>query len=408
MAGKREWTETVVPAFTVTALVLLLEYSGWLASPIGKVSDLIWGRASPAVRSALPPLVTVEIDRQAFHECFGERQPLDANRIESMVRGLAGLRPAVVGVDIITGGNWSPGERDVPEPADLSGVVWMASGKVVGESSGFLSWLAGGEDEFVVTPDLVLGTPPGDLPPGVQWAVPFYPLSDDRKVRLVHDTIPIQFRDESPHQRPGFAAAVAGARARNEGGAYYIAFGPPGPERFTMTELFDCRSGVLLPSQSARQREFYGQIGPSTIVLLGGTFEESGDAERETPIGLLPGLLVNAYAIQTLIGGSPVSEENHLCAALIDLATGLAFGWTFSLFRNRRWNPTRGALVLGAAVAVVLIVLLGPKYAPGAGGVLFGMMLHHIWEGWRHAEAHDEPHKIRRGKPRLRFPYSPR
>ena len=374
-ANKLELTGAVIPAVLVTLLVLLLEYNGWLASPIGKLSDAIWGTTTPVSGAELSPLLIVEINDDAFQKCFKRTQPLKPSLIGAMVKGLSGLHPRVVGIDILSE-DWTSAERSVVQ--GLTNVVWMAGGEVSHHPPSFVGWLTGNEAGFVVTPGRVLGLP---LPQaGISWAMPFFPLSDDGKVRLVHQMINVQFRQESPERKLTLAAALSPKSVKDE--PYYIAYGPPEPERFAMADLFDCRTGELLASYSDKRAQFLSQIGPKTIILLGGTFRESGDAERETPIGPMPGLIVNAYAIQTLMGGHPRKEESHGLAALIDLAAGLLFAGVYAASRRRKWNATKWAVPASLLASIAGSASFGREYVPGVVAIFLGILLHHICEGW--------------------------
>jgi CHASE2 domain-containing sensor protein len=370
----------------VTLVVLLLEYSGWLASPIGKMSDAIWGTKGLEDRVELPPMLIVEINDDAFRTCFNRIQPLRPSLIGAMVKALSDLHPRVIGVDILSE-SWTSEERRVVQ--GLANVVWMAGGEVSPEPSGFFKWLNGKEPGFIVKPSPVLGLSAEKS--GVSWAVPFFPLSDDGKVRLVHQVVNVRFGQETSNPSRTLAAALARKPIEDE--AYYIAYGAPEPERFTMADLFHCGTDTVLPSQSAKEAQFRGQIAESkTIILLGGTFRESGDTERETPIGPMPGLVVNAYAIQTLMSGHPDKEESHRSAAGIDLFTGVFFAAVFAYSRLRKWNATKWAVPASVLEAFGVSRLLGREYVPGVMAVFLGILLHHVYEGW-HSGSHRDDHR---------------
>ena len=95
----------------------------------------------------------------------------------------------------------------------------------------------------------------------------------------------------------------------------------------------------------------FRDIAKGQIVLLGGAWGSARDF-HETPIGRIPGLLVNAFAVEAEINGTGI-HESRLTVIFYDIVIGLVVAWIAWLLgrcppterRSRRRRTQRRALL---------------------------------------------------------------
>lgn len=296
-----------------TALVGLAAVLVWVVGQLGFLVPierravqqlLIW---NPPETS--PNVVVVRITDVDYESQFGGQSPLDRVALARLVAAIGGAGPCAIGLDVDTSDKRFTGMRfgaDVP-------VVW-AEGAAVAAAGLRVAAAAGGD--ATVDTGLAIFRPDGD---GVL-----------RRYRRTWEA------------RPSFACAVIAAARRNcvslPGGDRlddaaracavgdrddrYVQYAPARDHRselrFTAAEVIAASDAQLA---AALQQK---------IVLLGGAYRASGDIDRPTPIGPLPGVEIIAHTISgELRGGGyrPVGPytvpamflvNEYLLALLID------------------------------------------------------------------------------------------
>jgi hypothetical protein len=407
-----------LPSFAIVLVLALgmqaLDYYGWLAGPEGKVMDrLLSMQRSPHAES---PIVLVEIDDEAYRKCFQETSPMNPQAVAATVAAVASQpNPWVVGVDILTDSDLHKNEYRVLEPVLRQlrpRIVWISGAEESKyEVASFWPWLLGVRDELIVKPTPVLGYPPGELAdhPKIAWGLPVYPRDEDSGVRRFPREIQLSADPEHSSMsepRRGWARLIAeeychsGAKCNDQSGdEVLVSYSAPEPRRFSMLDLFACpANGQILPIGPQWTKFVTG--AQHNIVLIGGTFRNSGDF-HETPIGRQSGLLINAYSVQAEIDGSGIHEARRPVALLFDFVVGVlivlvlpgldaAIGrlapgdrWRRELENNKiRWTMSASAFIVVLAIAGSLM-LCGRGYLLSFLGVALGVMAHQIVEIWK-------------------------
>jgi CHASE2 domain-containing sensor protein len=423
----REERRSLIVACMLTLLMQSLEYHGWLAGPEGKVLDwLLRSRPDILISQARSPIFTLEIDDPAYAACFGSASPLDSAGVLTLVKETAAMEPAVVGVDILTDTLTPEGRSPYQPLPDDSGqwigkVIWISgAGYARQDPASFPGWMAGKHDEMVIKPTPVLGRDAGELDehPEIHWGLPVFPRDDDRGLRRVPRRVEISADPEHSELRkphPSLARVVAEtyckgrAECRLDDGSdeeVYVPYGAKAPGRFHVLDVFRCSGKGDIAPGGALWEEFQN-IVKRKIVLIGGSFGSARDF-YETPSGRLPGLVVNAYAVQAEIDGAGLHEARRPLAILFDIVVGWLIVWVFWRFEHlphgRRWaawakgNQVRfmlgGSVVLLIAAQGLNLVLFGRGYIFSFIGVGLGVLLHQIVEIWYiNPQPHHKAHR---------------
>src|SRR5262249_39570172 len=116
----------------------------------------------------------------------------------------------------------------------------------------------------------------------------------------------------------------------------FVSYGFETPQRFAMRDLVRCPDDKNRPN-APREMESSGLLldefvhalhEPHAIVLVGGTFAASRDF-YDTPIGRIPGVLLNAYAVEGALSGLMVSEAPRFLTFVLDVVLGMFIGYLF-------------------------------------------------------------------------------
>ena len=313
----------------IALFMQLLDYHGFFAVVEGKAAN--WFLTFETERSRSPRIVTVSIGDHDYETLFKSASPLDPLNVVRIVRGLQDAGALIVGVDLLT--EQASYEALARDRSELLGdaIVWAApSERPQVVPAPFLSWLIGGDDEVFARPGAVLGQDalaptlaggPRQVP---RSGIPVFPVEDDRAVRRVPR---VWQTDATDTPRRTFAAEVTQAycekirTCENESDEVLVSYGSLvslDPDYFVY-ELLDCG-----PSP-----QDVGNCSPrgdapleNAIVLLGGTFAASRDF-FDTASGHIPGLILNAHAVQALIHGPAVAEMARPRIFLLDVIIGL-------------------------------------------------------------------------------------
>ena len=387
-----------------------LEYAGWFASIEGHVLDAVL-RPTGGGEKNEGKVVTVEIDDYFYKTCFGSTSPLDPKVIEELVEGTAQAAPKVIGVDIFT----DAGEYKSWKLPDLP-TVWVASAEApagmdapAGDRPGFSSWLLGFPAPLEATPVSVLGFKFNEGAPNVAWGLPLYPRAEDLSLR----TLPRRF---GGHGALAFATRVAktycsAVKARCPGNdddeEIFVSYKGAHPLRFSARDLFRCLPDANGARTIARSLLFqkFSEKAEGRIVLLGGTFAAGRDI-YPTPAGWIPGLLLNAYAVESELAGDHVKEGLRSLTFGADIVIGWLIVFIFwpgsieipaikkTLHKLRlahiverhkiRWMIGASMSLVPAAFLVSLAVLSMGHYLWLTWiGVAIGMGPHVILEIWK-------------------------
>ena len=312
-----------------------LEFTGWLPLINGRIFDLILRHSSSksGETEASKEIYIVEIDNDAYDHYFHSTSPMSPDTVFALVKAIADSSPKTIGVDIRTeSGKYQakiPSLRNLP-----SSIVWISAKESEDRyNAPFLPWLFGAVDRARVTPSAVLGMDPFQLPKLRQtnWGIPLFARDEDDSIRRFPRTVEISAnRFQGSLLESSWARRVADVycdpECNNESAAeVYTSYSGTPPHRLKVSELFPYSEGEKEADYfrgegwawEKAKHELFGKI-----VLIGGTFKESGDFYR-TPKRELPGLVINAYAVQAELNGNGLEALNQPVAWMLDLALGL-------------------------------------------------------------------------------------
>jgi CHASE2 domain-containing sensor protein len=160
-------------------------------------------------------------------------------------------------------------------------------------------------------------------------------------------------------------------------------------------------------------RELFESRVKDRAVLIGGTF---GSVDiHESPRGPMPGLRINAYAVEAQIQSPAFYAVNQPLALLLDVLLALIF--VFVELRIEHWHgklpgwlPKNDLVLFGSFVSCGIVLLAAAlmmfwkwQYVPALVGVWLGVLLHqfvhaHIHE--RHVANPRHTHRSSRRAPR--------
>jgi hypothetical protein len=370
-------------AVVVLIVVQLFEFHGWMASVDGKVLDLFQAK-SPGSPAAVPPKVVVlEIDEEAYKQWFGS-SPLNPTHVLGLVDATLDLDPppAVIGVDILTDPvdpanqkvyrDWSRRYSD-RHPAKPTRIIWAMGAPAEASELGFFAWSFDKIPKLAASPTDVLGNNALDhLPGSSSWATPMFPRDEDLALRRYPRTINNVGLNPSA---PSWASAVGEAYCASRGHCPPWAHGEPeevilsfnvAPLEFHVSEVFQLTAGKLTlkdepgkqkkgdrENTSSSQRSLFAEFAQNGIVLIGGAFNQSiRNDYHDTPKGLMPGVKLNAYAVQAEIARSGARETWHPLLILGDLIFGFLIVYFFADVDELR-RPILYTLLLTAGVVVL-------------------------------------------------------
>lgn len=327
----------------------LAEFNGVLAGPEGLGLNLWLRGPGPTSQE----IFLVEIRDEDYQRHFGRTSPLPPAVVKSLLRAVAATRPAVLGVDILTEDPWYGLALDRELRALGAGeVVWIAApGQVKYEPITFLEWMAGKHPHARMRPGPVLNGAVAETPEAApRSGVPYFPVSEDLRVKIFprhielfdegagkgsgeggrHEALPgpLTFAQEVYRrylEQTGRRYAPVGRHADHE---VFMNFSG---ERYRFTKL---AAGDFL---ERKPPEEVNRLLRGKIVLLGGAYEEARD-QYETPLGRLPGLEINAFAVQTNLGDGGVGEIARPLALLFDLVFGYLVVFVFNYRVIDHWR----------------------------------------------------------------------
>jgi CHASE2 domain-containing sensor protein len=356
----------------MTFVVQWLGFHGWFASAEGKVVDwLLWpGNTPPG------DVVVVEIDTPAYKHCFESTSPLKPEKLIWIAQALAGAPHRAIGFDILTEST-EYYQHMAEIPPDIVWIGGFEEQKPIREI-GYFEWLSGRTEELEGIPLPVFGQ---KRPASVQWGMPAMLLDEDRKVRRVARKF--WLTEELDNYPTGlqthFATAVADSYCdpkrhhgekscvgRPEGSDTYIRYSKK-PARIPLEAVWNCKTNRPAEFWDLFVRETKGKV-----ILVGGTYKAARD-DYATPMGELPGVLVNAYAIQSEIDGDVLRDVYRPVAFLIELMIGFVVLLLSARLKNLIWFPVLVALVFLVA-SWGITRCLGPQYLPGLIGAILGVL----------------------------------
>ena len=329
--------------------LLILEFYGFFSGFEGQTFD--WYLAFDqrlGVVSGQPPdkkVLIVDIDDSAYTGCLGGESPLHsdhaAQKLDRLVQLILKQNPAVVTVDLLT----KPGA--LPIASKDPRVVMAAEVKPHKNVISFWGWLAGPENplfqgELPLKPDLAANV----------YGVPSYPVDEDAGIRRlprffrwdIHDQLhPVAERtlySLSLLTKMKYRPSEAGALEMTSKELMISYSGGP-PARIPAGHILKCGSNQ---NQNPDPGDYSGRV-----VLIGGTYARSEDLHR-TPLGeQTPGVVVNAYAIESELNGAYIGNAAPRQLFVLDLLFGIVLSWI--IWRLRPGSAKQLIQINGVALA---------------------------------------------------------
>jgi hypothetical protein len=390
-----------------------LEFKGLLAGPEGVVYGWYLALLHRAPKD-LPAIVTVEIDDDAYQACFGGVSPLNPDRMGEILEGiLPGMQPPqedvyipVMGVDIITDSTSVDYRGLLAKNGEIKvAKVWAAAAeRSSGDPDTFASWFFGKPRKEVIQPTRVLGREASALPSDVLWAVPSYPQDEDLRVRrfprrvdlLVNRPVNGSANGSGSDQptvvtRNSWAREIAvqhcvrrncTVEADEEAGEESLLAFDGGLQRYPVSELFDCSQQHAQPRPEKIREMWAFVVAKRALILLGGTFGSARDSYM-TPKGAMPGLHINAYAIQSEVAHNGIHEAPRWIVILSDVLLGFVLSSFFHGSGRLRPMLVKSGLAIAGVVLLSMVVFMMGYLWLTCVGIAFGKtieLFREIWE----------------------------
>lgn len=398
-----EWLSILV-TLLLALFMQWLEYRGLFAGANGPFfNGMLSDREAPSISHAI---VVVEIDDEAYNKWF-HRAPLEnkPELVMSLVEKVTMAQPRVVGVDILTEAPAYNSEyKQRWQNIGHSKIVWAVNSDSDTRVARFFPWLLlGSRDEIVAKPGGVLGYQINELcqsPGEISWGIPVYSLDEDSTIRRFPRRIKL-----SPDVKTNcgsvrsWARLVAEEYCRTGGNCVdessdeiYVSYrGAPVPT-LNASDFFKLSDDGLKPDDKKAAAFQYFLKGK--VVLIGASSKDIGFSDmHDTPVGRLPGVVVNAYAVRAEINASKwaLHDVKQPWALLLDFVVGVVIVLIFydplfdavnrlvpvDLKKNEfRWKI---GVTFGFLAALCLLMQYG-SYIIGFVGVGLGVLLHQIAE----------------------------
>ena len=384
--------KAIVIMIAVTFLLLLPDFYGWFAGIEGRAFDM-YARLLPAKGTAGTRIVVIDIDDQSYRECFQSRSPLLPAYVVNMVNYALERGAKVVAVDIIT--DSEEYQRLHAETNDGQSVVWAATESPRSGDVTFRDWFLGSSRQAIL-PGKALGQQISTDSP-FRWAVPAYPYDEDLRIRRLPRYYswyeePDRVVSSLPRRTAMEYSLLEHRSFANDAEEVMVAVQSGGVERIPAKVVLSCdgAGGV----EKTKYPQFFNELEiadgeppnlRNSIVLVGGTFEESKDF-HETTVGRLPGVVINANAIRAELNGRFVHDPSKLSLFLPDIVIGsiVAFGIWYSDPRKTRtliWTTVLAVVCLYviAGIALYWANILWLSWTGALIGALVGFVVQ-MWD----------------------------
>ena len=189
------------------------------------------------------------------------------------------------------------------------------------------------------------------------------PPDEDFRLRKLLRKVNVSANPESSapaYERPTWASAVvqtycetpsSGCFTHDAKSEVYVSYGFQQPKRFDTADVFQCAANDNWTPSGLLAQDFTKAISERhVVILIGGGFAESKDF-HETPIGRIPGVLMNAYAIQAELSGVTISAVPRPLTLPLDVLVGLGVA------RMSRKTKSLGAVILTAAGSIIAAIV---------------------------------------------------
>jgi CHASE2 domain-containing sensor protein len=305
------------PVFILLLLFTLLFSTSKLSEVLDSTMDLTVPFREPLLRS---DIAVVRIAQSDFEHSFGAKRPLDPDTVGALLATLARFQPRAIGVDLIT---YDTVWRRLRPPQGVP-VYWAQSAHPC--SSREPPGMRCTREQLVTEPVL------GGRGAGGSEALVTFTEDDDGVVRRYRRWI-----ETTEGLRPTLPAVIAGKATHGTAsntGEYLVDFRTKVRRRnFRMAEVMGQDSFPLLKGK---------------IVLVGGTFVESGDF-YETPIGTLSGVDILAHITETEIRGEAVRVPERWLVLVVALVVGLVIVALFVLVNS----PLRAGIISAVSIPII-------------------------------------------------------
>jgi hypothetical protein len=346
--------------------------------------------------------------------------------ILKMVKLIACLKPRVIGVDILTELDVYPKLASKLKASNTKALnikasnldkaptfgaktVWIAGAENIEMTGAEFGWFVGKEDELMVRPGHVFGQTPeigkplfvDNMPPvdnSLWWGVSVAPKEYDRAMRRIPRQVLVAPSISDEIHMPSWGRLVAEEYCHSGTGSrecrldegrdkeqIFISYGVRPPRRFPRAlDIFQCGANDVVTPNKRLWNEFRSIAANSPLILLGGTFRDkahSATVNIDTPLGPLPGLLINAYAIETEIEGAGLHEVWPIFGFLADCAVGFVLALPFMEKRYGVRGLIRIDVMWLALTIVISVFLLWHRWLwVSFPGVALGVLLHQTIE----------------------------
>lgn len=349
---------------------LLEEYDGVARDFAARMSTV------PASDSIMLVLITDD----DYRSLFRSRSPLDVDTLRRLLSSVAALQPRVIGVDLDTSDSSFLSLRQFSDSLHRAGVpvIWAqdAISCVPEEDHADRPAANLPKDSACSPPGLhpskVLGADvlPNDSSSGLAVAE----LDHYGTIRQYHPLLEVA----DGTRRPSFAWVLSRAYASHDGvlardsiSPRFIDFHPDSSSR-----QFSARGALTVARSPDRAKAFFG----GRAVIIGSLYRSARD-EHRTPLGIRPGLYIQAQTLETQLRGGGAATPSRVTLAGLQLIIGAVI-----VFMLLHLPLRRAAFSLFFAIPV--LTLLGSwilTRSPWAGIIYFFpllivLLMHQLYE----------------------------
>ncbi len=387
----------VLVVVVLSLTMAFLAFRGAFAGLEGKSQDFFWLGHGPTADTS--DMVVLEIDDPAYAQFFKSTSPMSPAILTELVRQIALVQPAVLGIDVLTTSDADGGgtyRRFAREKLGTKTVWISGEDQFDPHPVNFLDWISGKDDELVVKPTQVLGYGLKDLggPDAMLWGPAIFQTEQDLKLRRFPRAVMISdnvhsLRGAMP--KKSWAQVVAqqycDANRRHckhlEGDQVYLRVAGKLPPIYSLTEFFICSGEHVIFKPG--KRELLKAFVSRKIALLGGAFSNSGDF-HDTTEGRVPGIFINARAIAAEIHGVGFHDVPEPRALFLDMGFGFAVVLAFTALKRFGFEQHRArTMMIGSALTAVatMAFLYFTGYMFSVPAVVIVTVIQQLWDFWR-------------------------
>jgi CHASE2 domain-containing sensor protein len=269
----------------------------------------------------------VGVDDDDYRSIFGNKSPLDADKLMELIASVAAGKPSLIGVDFDT----SSTNQSYVIPPDWPPLIWAQDAIEIEGKLQPLPPLGGGP--IRLGDDVGIAVLPLDPDGIVRRYRRYFDLGAERKSQSFPRAVVRAYCKLASSECPALASESSEHRSND----LLLNFSG---ERFNFSPV-SARHILSVADEPA-----WRENGPirNRIVLIGGVYRAGRDAQV-TPVGRMSGVQLMAQAIESELSGGGVRAVNEILAIVLEVLSGAVVVWIGYRFE------------LGTAVVLIFLAI---------------------------------------------------